>query len=229
MPEQSNNTQPYEAYETNAVVGLDARNKIVPIDMPADLIQSYEACAWDDPNARQWSVYGHLPQGGVECIADCATPEQARLVYDALQATLKPPSVPTWSELRGALQALVALYALPDLRRPSITAILQQHQLHQAAQVWEDAVAAILAFPWELVVTFAPMPDGKPCGGFLEVGESDGDEYEWESSVLFVLGSNGKVYAEVAEVQQLPDLEDEGRPIDVSAETDAEEIGEVEE
>lgn len=219
----------YDAYETNAVVGLDARNKIVPIDMPADLIRSYEQCAWDDPHARMWSVYGHLPQGGVECLADCATPEHADLIHAALQATLKPPAVPSWPELRTALEALVALYAVPDMRAPSITAILQRHQLHQDAQVLEDAVAAIRAFPWQDVVTFGPTPDRKPDWGFIEIGEFDGRTYAWEDNAQLFLGSNGKVYAEVAEIGQLPDFDGEGRPSvtdDVSTETETEDIEE---
>ena len=43
------------------------------------------------------------------------------------------------------------------------------------------------------------MPDRKPGGGFLEIGEFDGDTYAWENSVKLLLGSNGKVYAEVVE------------------------------
>jgi len=204
MPDYSNNPTTYDAFEVNAVVGLDIRNHVVALDDTPLKVTRYEKCDWNDPNARLWSVYGHLPQGGVECVADCATPEQAELVYTALQATLKP-SVPTWPELRTALEALVALYALPDLRAPSITAILQQHQLHQDAKVLETAVAAIRAFPWHEVVAFEPMPTGKPIGGFLEIGESDGAEYEWEDSVPFLLGSNGKVYAEVtSDVNALP-------------------------
>lgn len=215
----------YDAYETNAVVGLDARNKIVPIEMPADLIRNYEKCEWDDPNTRMWSVYGHLAQGGVECLADCATPEQALLICDALLATLQQPS---WPELRTALDALVKLYTVPDIRSPSITAVLCRHQLHQDAKVIEEAAAAIRAFPWQDVVTFRPTPDRKPDWGFIEIGEFDGSTYAWEDNVQLFLGSNGKVYAEVAEVGQLPDLDGEGHSI-VSVETDAEETGEVEE
>jgi hypothetical protein len=218
----------YDAYETNAVVGLDVRNKIVPIEMPADLIRSYEKCEWDDPNARMWSVYGHLPQGGVECLADCPTSEAADLILQALQATLAKKAVPTWPELQTALHDLVALYALPDLRAPSITTILKRHQLHQDAQIIERAVDAIRDFPWHEAVTFGPTPDCKPDWGFIEIGEFDGTAYPFEDNVQLFLGSNGKVYAEIAEVGQLPDLDDEGRPI-VSAETDAEETGEVEE
>jgi hypothetical protein len=178
--------------------------------MPADLIRSYEKCEWDDPNARMWSVYGHLPQGGVECLADCATPEQALLVYDALLATLKQPS---WPELRTALDALVKLYNMPDMRSPSITTVLCRHHLHQDAKVIEEAVAAIRAFPWQEVVTFGPTPARKPDWGFIEIGEFNGTAYTFEDNVQLFLGSNGKVYAEVAEVGQLPDLDDEGHPL----------------
>jgi hypothetical protein len=117
-------------------------------------------------------------------------------------------------QLQHVLQAVVALYAIQDLRAPSIGALLRQHNLHQDAVVLEKAVAAIRDFPWHEVVTFAPMPDRKPDGGFLEIGEFDGDTYAWENSVKLILGSNGKVYAEVVEcVTQLPDLDDDGRPL----------------
>ena len=116
-------------------------------------------------------------------------------------------------QLQNVLQAMVALYAIQDLRAPSIGALLRQHHLHQDAAVLEEAVAAIRDFPWHEVVTFAPMPGRKPDGGFLEVGEFD-RTYAWENSVKLLLGSNGKVYAEVVEcVTELPDLDDEGRPL----------------
>jgi hypothetical protein len=117
-------------------------------------------------------------------------------------------------QLQHVLQALVVLQDAPDRLAPPIESLLRHHNLHQDADVYKTAVEAIRAFPWDQVVTFAPMPDRKPDGGFLEIGEYDGDTYAWENSVKLMLGSNGKVYAEVVEcVMQLPDLDDDGRPL----------------
>lgn len=122
--------------------------------------------------------------------------------------------VSTLQQLQQVLQALVALQDAPDLLAPSIESVLRHHHLHQDADVYQAAVEAIRAFPWDQVVTFAPMPDRKPDGGFLEIGAYDGDTYAWENSVKLMLGSNGKVYAEVVErVTQLPDPDDDGRPL----------------
>ena len=65
-------------------------------------------------------------------------------------------------------------------------------------------------------VTFTSMPDGKPSGGFLEIGDCapGEDTYPWEGNVELLLGSDGKVYALVAEtVDALPMLDDEGRAV----------------
>ncbi len=61
------------------------------------------------------------------------------------------------------------------------------------------------------------MPEDKPMGGFLEVGDiaPGEDAYPWESEVFFHLGSNGVVYAEVErEVDALPTLDDAGHVIE---------------
>jgi hypothetical protein len=65
-------------------------------------------------------------------------------------------------------------------------------------------------------VTFAPMPDGKPSGGFLEIGDCapGEDTYPWEGNVELLLGSDQRVYALVAKtVDALPMLDDEGRAV----------------
>ena len=65
-------------------------------------------------------------------------------------------------------------------------------------------------------ITFGPMPEGKPTGGFLEIGEcAEGeDTYPWEAQVEFLLGSNGVVYAEVEQsAARLPTLDDEGHAV----------------
>jgi len=58
-------------------------------------------------------------------------------------------------------------------------------------------------------ITLSPVPEGKITGGFIEVGKpnDDGSEYEFEDNVDFFLGSDGKVYAEVCALAQLPDAE----------------------
>lgn len=38
-----------------------------------------------------FSVYGHLPQGGVDCLCDCATPEAARWLAEQLGTHLTVP------------------------------------------------------------------------------------------------------------------------------------------
>jgi hypothetical protein len=77
------------------------------------------------------------------------------------------------------------------------------------------AFAAFQALGLE-AVTFGPMPDGKPTGGFLEIGDcaAGQDTYPWEAQVELMLGSNGVVYAEVERsVAALPTLDAEGRAV----------------
>ena len=40
----------------------------------------------DDTPPHFWSVYVHLEEGGVMCIADCETKQQASDLYDLLEA-----------------------------------------------------------------------------------------------------------------------------------------------
>jgi hypothetical protein len=117
-------------------------------------------------------------------------------------------------ELSALQQLQVVLQALADMQAPSVAALLSRSGYQYEADVVKTIVEAFSVFPWDQVVTFAPLPERKPDGGFLEVGEFDGDTYAWENSVKLLLGSNGKVYAEVVEcVTELPDLDDEGRPL----------------
>jgi hypothetical protein len=65
-------------------------------------------------------------------------------------------------------------------------------------------------------VTFAPVPGGKPGGGFLEIGDCalGEDTYPWEGNVELLLGSDGLVYALVAENSDaLPTLDNEGHAV----------------
>ena len=65
-----------------------------------------------------------------------------------------------------------------------------------------------------------PMPDGKPDGGFLEIGDCapGEDTYPWERNVELLLGSDGCVHALVAENSEaLPTLDEEGRAVEDDA------------
>jgi len=60
------------------------------------------------------------------------------------------------------------------------------------------------------VAQFRPLPDSKVSGGHLEVGEFDGSsEYEWETDIEFLLGPDGKVWARIGSLDDLPDDDDE--------------------
>lgn len=47
-----------------------------------------EVCDEDYPAIVCWSVYGHLPEGGVESLTDCESKEQALMIIDALDLSL---------------------------------------------------------------------------------------------------------------------------------------------
>lgn len=49
----------------------------------------FETTDEDDPNIAYWSVYGHLPEGGIDCIADCIYRKDAELLQEALRSKLK--------------------------------------------------------------------------------------------------------------------------------------------
>ena len=58
---------------------------------------------------------------------------------------------------------------------------------------------------------FQPIPPGRvPCG-FLELGEWLGQEYEAEFQVSLLLGPDGKVWAEIGDVEDLPFLAERDR------------------
>lgn len=60
-------------------------------------------------------------------------------------------------------------------------------------------------------VVFSPMPAPKPTGGFIEIGACNRHAYAFEGLVELLAGSDGRVYAVVAEhISDLPDLDDEG-------------------
>ena len=59
-------------------------------DSPYDC---FEQCEEEDPELHAWAVYGHVPDKGPECLADCPSKETAELVKAALEiACLKHES-----------------------------------------------------------------------------------------------------------------------------------------
>jgi hypothetical protein len=44
-----------------------------------------EACDEKDPQLAYWSVFLHLKEGGLECIADCASKVDAYFIAEALE------------------------------------------------------------------------------------------------------------------------------------------------
>lgn len=92
----------FDNYEIHPVVALDKDNQ--PTKDESKIV-GYDQCADDDPDLFMWSVYGHLPEGGIECIADCASKEDAELIHDGLMERLTKPALLDAALLaRGALQ-----------------------------------------------------------------------------------------------------------------------------
>lgn len=48
----------------------------------------YEQCERDDSDIAMWSVYLHLVEGGVECVADCPDEGCAIVIAGALQRAI---------------------------------------------------------------------------------------------------------------------------------------------
>jgi hypothetical protein len=72
-------------------------------------------------------------------------------------------------------------------------------------------VQAASAPPFETL--FQGVPENKPNGGFLEVGEWNGKEFSFETQVTFGVGPDGKVWAQVCNTPgELPDAGDSPRP-----------------
>lgn len=57
-----------------------------------DGMELFEQCEPDSPDLHCWSVYLHMKEGGITCIADCPTEEIALFVADAVEARIKPQS-----------------------------------------------------------------------------------------------------------------------------------------
>lgn len=65
------------------VVMLDGDNE--PVDPSTYQPLQMERTDKGDPNTFCWSVYGHLPDGGVLCLCDCPTEQVANDIAHALQ------------------------------------------------------------------------------------------------------------------------------------------------
>lgn len=98
----------FDNYEIHPVVAL---NKDSQPTKDESKIVGYDQCAEDDPDLFMWSVYGHLPQGGIECIADCANKEDVELIYGGLMERHAKPSL-----LDAALLARDALQPRPPAK-----------------------------------------------------------------------------------------------------------------
>jgi hypothetical protein len=79
-----------------------------PIALYADCDGTHEDRASNPATADYWSLFGHLPTGGVECLADFKTSEAARLVFARLKAAdqLQAERAELLAGLRSALSAL---------------------------------------------------------------------------------------------------------------------------
>lgn len=53
-----------------------------------DGMELFEQCERDSPDLHCWSVYLHMKEGGITCIADCPTEEIALFVAGAVEARL---------------------------------------------------------------------------------------------------------------------------------------------
>jgi hypothetical protein len=81
----------YDAIEVSPVTGADEIG--------------YEVCGEDEPDIAMWSVYLHLKEGGVECIADCATKHDAYFIAQALHTAFPSLHVfgpSQWCEVKVA-------------------------------------------------------------------------------------------------------------------------------
>ncbi len=102
------------------------------------------------------------------------------------------------------ITAAEALLSALEFYLPSETLAALATRLRAAVEQSRSAIADMLPFESQ----FQPVPNGKVSGGHLEVGEFDGSEYEWETDIEFLLGPNGKVWAKVGSLDDLPDDDD---------------------
>lgn len=65
----------YDNYEVSACIRLDDKGNRVANDDPAGV--AYEQCDDDDPDIAVWTVFGHMPNQGIEELSDHPTEEEA--------------------------------------------------------------------------------------------------------------------------------------------------------
>lgn len=68
----------FDAFEVHGVKDLWKE-----MDVPTEQGTCFEQC--DDSEASMWSVYIHIPDNGVECIADCSSRELAEKLAGMLE------------------------------------------------------------------------------------------------------------------------------------------------
>lgn len=76
----------FDNYEIKPVIALDEDNGVIPVRLLQSVpVVAREPAGDEDTEIVCWSIYGHLPEGGVECVADCPSAEFAQLVAEALR------------------------------------------------------------------------------------------------------------------------------------------------
>ncbi len=66
----------FDAFAVHSVKKVDG------VDSPYDC---FEQCEEGDPDLHVWAVYGHIPDKGLECLADCPSKEKAEFVKTSLE------------------------------------------------------------------------------------------------------------------------------------------------
>lgn len=125
----------YDAYELHPVVGLDQDNN--PTQDESKIV-GYDQCEENDPDLLYWSVYGHIPTGGISCIADCRSKEEAVLIRDALMRRLTQPCL-----LEAALLARSALCPKPPAKNLTET-VGNAVTIERAIRALDRAVAGAI-------------------------------------------------------------------------------------
>jgi hypothetical protein len=111
-----------------------------------------------------------------------------------------------WFDSLPALQARVD--AAPARQGPAVGAVPAPPRTYHVADglLLHLTHASIPAGARPFSELFAPMPDAKLFGGFVEAGEFDGCcQYQFETSVEFQLGPDGKVWACIGSIDDVPE------------------------
>lgn len=107
------NVRPFDAYEIAPVVESPDGN----CEQYDTLLAAQEAMGTDDKLI--WSVYGHLPEGGVDCIYDCGCEDDAITFVYRITGKIEPVTGTSHLVRIGALEsdvqtALRTLGAIDD-------------------------------------------------------------------------------------------------------------------